>query len=199
MAPKRKRTNSKDNDDDAARPSGAGFFTCNFCLRVKQLPGRRYCASCARDRVECRSCHRPLDEHLIAVNGHCRACNAKYQKQSSVMGAANAIDVSPQDVGDGDPLILAQASREATRIQMENSVLQFKGVKRYLVMIVKIVKFSCEDEEIIMDVVFHSELETMLLLSDFDLQFDRMIDTILQKIKDFKVGKRLERLKCRTS
>ena len=189
MAPKRKCTNSND-DDDAAGPSGAGFSTCNFCLRVKQLlPGRRYCASCARDRVECRSCHRPLDEHLMEVNGHCRACNAKRQKQSSVMGAANVIDVSPQDVGDGDPLIFAQASREATRIQMENSFLQFKGVKWYLVMIVKMIKFNREGEEIIMDVVFHSELETMLLLSDLDLHFDRMIDTILQKIKDFvKLG-----------
>ena len=125
----------------------------------------------------------------MEVNGHCRACNAKRQKQSSVMGAANVIDVSPHDVGDGDPLLFAQASREATCIQMENSFLQFKGVKWYLIMIVKMVKFNREGEEIIMDVVFHSELETMLLLSDFDLQFDRMIDAILQKIKDFvKLG-----------
>ena len=194
MAPKRKRTNSNDDDDDVAGPSGADsstfFSKSNFCLRVKQLlPGRRYCASCARDCVECRSCHRPLDEHFMEVNGHCRACNAKRQKQSSVMGAANVIDVSPQDVGDGDPLLFAQTSREATRIQMENSFLQFKGVKRYLIMIVKMVKFNREGEEIIMDVVFHSELETMLLLSDFDLQFDRMIDAILQTIKDFvKLG-----------
>ena len=123
MAPKRKRTNSND-DDDAARPRGADFSSCNFCLRVKQLPGRRFCASCACDRVECRSCHHPLDEQLMEVNGHCRVCNAKRQKQSSVLGAANVIEVSPQDVGDGDPLLFAQANREATRIQMENSFLQ---------------------------------------------------------------------------
>ena len=46
-------------------------------------------------------------------------------------------------------------------------------------MIVKMVKFNREGEEIIKDVVFHSELETMLLLSDFDLQFDRMNEAIL--------------------
>ena len=104
MAPKWKRINS--NDVDAAGPRGAGFSTYNICLRVKQLLlGRRYCASCARDRVECRSCHRPLDEHRMEVNGHCLACNAKRQKQSSVMGAANVIDISLQNVGDGDPLI----------------------------------------------------------------------------------------------
>ena len=42
------------------------------------------------------------------------------------MGAANVIDISPQDVGDGDPLLFAQASREATRIQMDiyNSTIQ---------------------------------------------------------------------------
>ena len=40
-----------------------------------------------------------------------------------------------------------------------------------------------------MDVVFHSELETMLLQSDFNLQFDKMVDAILQKLKDFvKLG-----------
>ena len=56
-------------------------------------------------------------------------------------------------------------------------------------MIVKMNKYNCEGEEVIMDQVFHSESKTMLLLSDFDLQFDRMIDTILQKIKDFaKLG-----------
>ena len=56
-------------------------------------------------------------------------------------------------------------------------------------MIVKMVKFNRQGEEIIMDVVFHCELETMLRLPDFDLQFDRMIDAILQKIKDFvKLG-----------
>ena len=72
---------------------------------------------------------------------------------------------------------------------MENSFLQFKGVKWYLVMIVKMVKFNRKVEEIIMDVVFYSELETMLLLSDFDLQFNRMNGAILQKIKDFvKLG-----------
>ena len=81
-----------------------------MCLRSRRVP----------------SCHRPLDEHLMEVNGHCRACNAKCQKQSSVMGAANVIDISPQDVGDGDPLLFAQASREATRIQMDiyNSTIQ---------------------------------------------------------------------------
>ena len=105
MAPKRKRSNF--NDDDEAGPSGAGCSTCNFCLRTKPLlPGKRYCASCARDRIECHSCHRPLDEHLMEDNGRCRACNAKRQKQSSVMGAANIIDVSPQDVGDGDHFFL---------------------------------------------------------------------------------------------
>ena len=90
---------------------------------------RRYCASCARDRVECRSCHRPLDEHLMDDNGRCHACNAKRQKQSSVMGAANIIDVSPRDVGGSDPLLFAQARREPTRIEVENSLLQFKGLK----------------------------------------------------------------------
>ena len=112
MAPKRKRTNSNGDDDDAAGSSGASFSTCNFCLRVKQLlPGRRYCTSCARDRVECRSCHRPLDEHLMEDNGRCRACNAKRQKQSSVMGAANIVDVSPQDVDNIAPLIFAPVTK----------------------------------------------------------------------------------------
>ena len=46
-------------------------------------------------------------------------------------------------------------------------------------MIAKMNKYNCEGEEVIMDQVFHSESKTMLLLSDFDLQFDRMIDTIL--------------------
>ena len=56
-------------------------------------------------------------------------------------------------------------------------------------MIIKMIKYNREGEEVVMDVVFHSELETMLLLSDFDFQFDRMVDAILQKIKDFvKLG-----------
>ena len=84
------------------------------------------------------------------------------------MGAASIIDVAPQDVGKSDPLLFVRASRESTRIEVENSFLQFKGVKWYLVMIFKMIKYNREGEEVIVDVVFHSELETLLLLLDFD-------------------------------
>ena len=145
MAPKWKRTTSNDDDDDEAGPSGAGFSTCNSCLRAKKLfPSRKYCASCARNCIECRSCQRPFDEHLMEDNGRCYACNAKRQRQPSVLGAANIIDVSPRDVGGRDPLLFAQANREPARIEVENSFLEFKGVKWYLVMVVKMIKYNRE-------------------------------------------------------
>ena len=79
MASKRKRMNSNYYDDKAG--PNTSCFACNYYLRVKLLlPGKRYCASCAHDRVECRLYHRPLDEHLMDDNGHCRACNAKRHK-----------------------------------------------------------------------------------------------------------------------
>ena len=39
-------------------------------------------------------------------------------------------------------------------------------------MIVKMVKYNREGEVVVMDLVFHNELETMFLLSYFDLQFE---------------------------
>ena len=112
------------------------------------------------------------------------------------MGTTNIIDVSPQDVGNSDRLLFVQASKEPTRIEVDNFFLHFKGVKCYLVMIVQMAKYNREGEEVFTDVVFHSELETLLLLSDFDLQ----CDAISQKIKDFyQVEKRLECLKRRMS
>ena len=44
------------------------------------------------------------------------------------MGAANVINVSPQDVGDSDPLLFVQVSREPTHVKVENCFLQFKNV-----------------------------------------------------------------------
>ena len=62
------------------------------------------------------------------------------------------------------------------------------------------VKYNREGEEVVMNVLFHSELENMLRLLNFDLQIDRMVNAILQKNKGFyQVGKQLECLKCRTS
>ena len=95
------------------------------------------------------------------------------------MGAANRIDVSSQDVGDSYSLLFVQTSRDSTRIEVENSFLQFKSVKWYLVMIVKMIKYNREGEEVIMGVIFQSELETMLLLSHFDFLFDKTVDAIL--------------------
>ena len=132
-------------------------------------------------------------------NGRCPGYNAIRQKRFSVIGAANIIDVSPPDVSNSDPLLFTQASRKPTHVEVENCFLQFKGVKWYLVTIVKMDKYNREGEEVVMDVVFHSELETMLLLSDFGLQFDKMVDIILQKKGFHQVGNLLDRLKCRTS
>ena len=56
-------------------------------------------------------------------------------------------------------------------------------------MVIKMVKYNCKCEEVVMGKIFHSELETVFLLSNFYLQFDRIFDAILQKIKDFiKLG-----------
>ena len=54
----------------------------------------------------------------MEVSGRCRTCKAKRQKQLSMMGAANIIDVSPRDVGNSDPLSFAQAGREPTRSEV---------------------------------------------------------------------------------
>ena len=182
MTPKRKRTISKDYDDEAG-PS-AHFSTCNFCLRVKPLLSvRRYCASCAHNRVECRSCHHPLDEHPMDDNGRCHACNAKPQKQSSVMGAANIIDIFHHRTSATVTHFFSHRRVENRRVL--RCKIFFCNLKAYLLMIFKMIKYNLKGEEIVMDVVFHSELETIFLLSDFDLQFDRMVGVILQKIKDF--------------
>ena len=77
------------------------------------------------------------------------------------MGASKVIDVPPIDESASDPLVF-QASRE-------------------------MVKHKKEGEDIVMDIVFHREI--LLNLRDFDVQFDRLVDRLMSKIKDFvKLG-----------
>ena len=63
----------------------------------------------------CYFCHRPIDEHLMEDNDRCSVYNAKRQQQSSAVNATNFIDVSPEDVGNIVPILLAPVSTESTK------------------------------------------------------------------------------------
>ena len=165
--------------------------TCNYCYRRDRIlvEGKPYCTICAQDSVECIYCHRPLAARLINENGKCKACNTKHHRQTSLSGAASVIDVSQNETENRDPLAYLSSAKEDVKIQLIDKLEQCKGVRWWLVMIVRMIKLDKVGEEIETDVFFHSESDIFLLESDYNHQYEEQISTITRKIDEFvKLG-----------
>ena len=54
---------------------------CIWCLTVQSLlPGKKFCAECSAQGVECAYCHRPMPERFFAYSQ--KLCNACYKKDA---------------------------------------------------------------------------------------------------------------------
>ena len=105
------------------------------------------------------------------------------------MSSATIINVSADDFEATDPLTFATACRELIFDELQDRLVQFKGIKWRLVMTVKMIKYNREDEEVTMKVVFYGDVEILLHETDFDSQFNKQVTYIIKKIDEFvKLG-----------
>ena len=150
MAPKRKRTLS-DNE------AGPNHSRCDHCFLIRDLVnGRSYCNICAKDSSHCNVCCQPLP-HRLVENSICQTCRRKRESryiQTGLGGAAYVEKMAPSWNDDIDPLNSLINSRDEVRDRLGARLAKFHSVKWYVVLIVAMVKYNREGEEIVMETAF---------------------------------------------
>ena len=185
MTSKRKRTTSNDYDNEA----GSSLKKCSYCFKEREffISGRSYCATCAADSSHCNVCCRPLP-HRLVENGVCNTCRRKLDNkniQTGLGGRAFVEDITPSWNDDLDPLNSLMRAKDDVRERLVLRLIKFHGVKWYIVLVVTMMKHNREGEEVVMETAFQGETETLLLESNIDDQFNKQVDVIMRRIKEF--------------
>ncbi len=184
MAPKRKHSNF-DVDD------GTGFSRkrCSYCFKEREsmVSGRSYCSICAADSSHCNICCRPLP-HRLVENGICHTCRRKRKNkniQTGLGGRALVEDTIPLANDNIDPLNSLINAKGDVRERLLSMLKEYHGVKWYIVLVMTMMKHNREGEEIIMETAFQSETGTLLIDFDIDEQFNKQVDVIMHRLKEF--------------
>ena len=180
-------TKRKFDKADSGECSVAKRVKCNYCFKERPLTnGKSYCTVCARDAIECVKCHRPLPQRLMRDDDVCKACKNKSDRhQIGLGGEATTVEISlPAEVRN-DALSALGEAKEETAEELKRKLEEFNAIKWYLTMIVKLTKFDKEGEEIELEASFQSTVEIALNEEDVKEQYDRGVDIIERKIKEF--------------
>ena len=172
---------------DSGECSTVKRVKCNYCFKERPLTnGKSYCTVCARDAIECIKCHRPLPQRLMRDNDVCKACENKSNRhQIGLGGEATTVELSlPAEVRKDALSALGEAKEETTE-ELKRKLEEFDAVKWYLTMIVKLTKFDKEGEEIELEASFQSTVEIAFNEEDVKEQYDKGVDIIERKIKEF--------------
>ena len=160
---------------------------CNYCFKERPLTnGKSYCTVCARDAIECIKCNRPLPQRLMRDANVCKTCKNKSDRhQIGLGGEATTLKISLAAEVWNDTLSDLGEAKEETAEELKRKLEEFDAVKWYLTMIVKLTKFDKEGEEIELEASFQSTVEIALYEKDVKEQYDRRVDIIERKIKEF--------------
>ena len=84
-----------------------------------------------------------------------------------------------------DPLVSLTDAKDKIREELCDRMAEHMGVKWHLSITVEMVKINREGEEVIIETNFRGETETLLVMVDFDEQFNDQVDLIMRRIKEF--------------
>ena len=153
--------------NDEARCQNKG--KCNWCTQEKQLlPGKKFCHSCSQQGRECKWCHRPLPERFFSKRTDvCDRCITRREnwitRQQHGGGHVNALEGTAQteiiEPNPGNLWDILQFFVD-NRIVIENSLIDrlasFKGMKWFMTLHVKFVKYNQSNEAVYAEPTFRS-------------------------------------------
>ena len=170
---------------ESLKPKRRRSSRCNYCFRERELVDfKPYCVKCAEGSIECTVCHRPLPAHLVEEST-CNACRKKQSRhyQRGLGGAASIIEITGDNID--DPLLTLTNAKENAKEEIKNKLHEFKGIKLFMSLIVTLFKLNREGEEITTIAYFRGETETLLDEYDIEEQYNKQIDLIMRRLKDF--------------
>ena len=180
-------TKRKFNKAESGECSAVKRVKCNYCFKERPLTtGKSYCTVCARNAIECIKYHRPLPQRLMGDDDVCKACKNKSNRHQIGLGEeATTVEISLSAEVRNDALSALGEAKEETAEELKRKLEEFDAVKWYLTMIVKLTKFDKEGEEIELEASFQTAVEVALNDEDVKEQYDRGVDIIERKIKEF--------------
>ena len=105
--------------------------------------------------------------------------------QIGLGGEATTVEISLSAEVRNDALSALGKAKEETAEELKRKLEEFDAVKWYLTMIVKLTKFDKGEEEIELEASFQTAVEVSLNDEDVKEQYDRGVDIIESKIKEF--------------
>lgn len=144
---------------------------------------KKSCQTCSEKAVKCNCCRRTRPPHLVE-NRIRRSCKNKQHRVEQI-GLGVAVCTYTTSVSSSDLLVVLTNAREITREELINRLAEHTGVKWYLSITVGMMKINREGEEVYMETTFREVMETLLIIYEFDEQFNNHIDLTMRRIKQF--------------
>ena len=140
--------------------------TCIWCTQIKTLlPGKKFCKSCSDGGRECRWCHRPLPERFYSkrtdVCDRCLDRRERWKTQtggskSALDGSVNTTVLDPNPGNLWDVLQFFIDNNDALISLLHDTLSSNKGIKWFLTLYVKFVKYNQNNEAVYAEPTFRS-------------------------------------------
>ncbi|XP_033757205.1 uncharacterized protein LOC117339622 [Pecten maximus] len=141
---------------------------CIWCSRVRSLlPGKKFCKTCGDQGRECNWCHRPLPERFYGKRTDvCDGCltrrdtwNTRQQRGGGIEALEGTARLETLDPNPGNLWDILQFFNDnQTQIKdiLEERLKDIKGMKWFLTLFVKFVKYDQNNEPIYAEPTFRS-------------------------------------------
>ena len=144
-------TKRKFDRTESGECSTAKRVKCNYCFKERPLASdKSYCMVCVRDVVECIKCHRPLPQRLMRDDDVLKSLQE--QKRSSSDRRWRRSDHRKYIASRGSAKRCSVGFWEKRKKRLSKNswkkLDEFDAVKMYLTIIVKLLKYDKEGEEI---------------------------------------------------
>ena len=152
-----------------AKTASAEMRHCNWCTQKKVLlPNKKFCADCDQQGRECKWCHRPLPERFYSERTDiCDRCVRRRQnwtnRQQQGGGRINALEgtaqsevIEPNAGNLWDILQFFVDNKVLIQAILTDRLTNVKGVKWFMTLFVKFVKYNQNNEAVYAEPTFRS-------------------------------------------
>jgi hypothetical protein len=135
------------------------------CAQMKSLlPGKKFCQSCSENGRECRWCHRPLPERFYSKRTDvCDRCIDRHRRwqtgggnKTALEGAVETRVLDPNPGNLWDILQFFRDNSDQIRYFLQTTLWSKKGIKWFLTLYVKFVKYNQNNEAVYAEPTFRS-------------------------------------------
>ncbi|XP_069109117.1 uncharacterized protein [Argopecten irradians] len=170
---------------------------CNWCMKHKDLlPGKKFCQQCGEQGRECKWCHRPLPEQNGDRTDVCERCvkrrdswktrNQQDAGISALDGTAQTETLEPNPGNLWDVLQFFSDNQILIKDILEERLQNVKGMKWFITLFIKFVKYDQNNEAIHAEPTFRSVNLTCTNVSQLKAQLAEAFHNLHNAYQNFE-------------